>query len=399
MRDKFLKMTFMALCLSTSSALYAMNPADELEDCSFAASYPVNPEDEIASSSSATSPYVGEYEIRRNDPNEQPSGSVTLRQVGDFLVLENFSLIAGSYYHDHVVEVASEQEEKNPNFTSPFNTDARRIADFVLSALPTEVLQLKCVRSDEKDVQYLGETRFGKLHEIWANIEDKTPRIWVRFQREKGSYFGEMFTLTVETPYTVCEASPIEQFRLFKVGSAEHERLLTPWFVAATSASDTKPVIGSSSSNSAPVVTALELDTPEFHMGKSSLVTTFFSFSGFSAFEGSHRWTEGTKATITIPLGDMVSPPPSHISFLDTRGLITDRHPQQNLTVKVNGEEVGRYVYTFCNNNQAIHIPLPKDDQAIIEFEIPNAISPFDLEINPDKRKLGISFREVQFHY
>ncbi|MBY0273548.1 MAG: hypothetical protein K2X02_09145 [Alphaproteobacteria bacterium] len=131
-----------------------------------------------------------------------------------------------------------------------------------------------------------------------------------------------------------------------------------------------------------------------FQMGKSNPYLT----SGFSGFEGSHRWTEGKEASITIPLKSM-EPRPTSISFLNTRGLITDHHPQQNLTVKVNGKEHGHYVYNFGDNNHTIDIPLPKDGPATIEFETPNAISPFDLEINADKRALGISFREVQFHY
>ncbi|MBY0272586.1 MAG: hypothetical protein K2X02_04125 [Alphaproteobacteria bacterium] len=137
----------------------------------------------------------------------------------------------------------------------------------------------------------------------------------------------------------------------------------------------------------------VSLNTSKFHMGESSP----YPVSGFSDFERSHRWTEGTKASITLPLKDM-EPRPSHISFLNTEGFVTDSH-KQDLIVKVNGEEVGRYVYTSNNNNQTIDIPLPKVDQAKIEFEIPNAVSPSDLGVSTDKRKLGISFSEVQFRY
>ncbi|MBY0272427.1 MAG: hypothetical protein K2X02_03295 [Alphaproteobacteria bacterium] len=139
---------------------------------------------------------------------------------------------------------------------------------------------------------------------------------------------------------------------------------------------------------------ALQASTPIFHMGKRD---DYHQTKGFSAYEGTHRWTEGMEASITLPFEKMRHRP-SRISFFDTRGLITDRHPQQNLTVKVNGEEVGRYVYTFTNNNQTIDIPLPKTGPATIEFEILKAISPLELEINSDPRKLGISFREFKFY-
>ncbi|MBY0272584.1 MAG: hypothetical protein K2X02_04115 [Alphaproteobacteria bacterium] len=135
------------------------------------------------------------------------------------------------------------------------------------------------------------------------------------------------------------------------------------------------------------------LSNPIFHMGE------FYPYlsSGFSALEGSHRWTEGTKASITVPLAEMERRP-ARVSFLNTSGLVTDNH-SQDLTVKVNGKEVGRYVYTSSNNNQTIDIPLPKADQAKIEFEIPHAASPFDLGTGDDKRTLGILFDEVHFQF
>ncbi|MBX9621084.1 MAG: hypothetical protein K2X28_03500 [Alphaproteobacteria bacterium] len=195
MRNKFLKMAFMALCLSTSSALHAMN------------------EEEAASCSSATTPYAGKYEIRRNDPSEKLSGSVAIRQDGDHLVLENFSLIPGSYYYNRMEEVI-----RDTNESSPFERENRQIANFVLSAFPTEVIQLKFLGNPEGSMQYGAELPFGGA--------ERAP-MHVRFRTEKSSFFGEMFTLSVESPYGIGmpAASPIEQFRLFKIGSAEHDSL------------------------------------------------------------------------------------------------------------------------------------------------------------------------------
>jgi hypothetical protein len=205
MRNKFLKMTFMALCLSTSSVLHAMN--DEDGTCS----------------TSAITSCVGKYEIRRNDSHEQPSGSVAIRQEGDHLVLENFSLIPGSFYHNRMQEIASESEVESPNFTSPFNAENRQIANFVLSAFPTEVIQLKFLGNPEGSMQYGAEVPFGGTERAFMHV---------RFRTGKDSHFGEMFHLSVESPYglgtrggTVFSA-PVEQFRLFKVGSAEHTALL-----------------------------------------------------------------------------------------------------------------------------------------------------------------------------
>ncbi|MBY0272637.1 MAG: hypothetical protein K2X02_04395 [Alphaproteobacteria bacterium] len=150
----------------------------------------------------------------------------------------------------------------------------------------------------------------------------------------------------------------------------------------------------SSSSTLAPVdESVLHARATTFQMGESSPYLS----SGFSVLEGSHRWTVGKKASITLPLAEMAFP--SRISFSNTRGLVTASH-SQDLIVKMNGKEVGHYAYTPGNNNQTIDIPLPKDvPLATIEFEIPKAASPSELGINPDKRELGISFRDVQFHY
>jgi hypothetical protein len=117
--------------------------------------------------------------------------------------------------------------------------------------------------------------------------------------------------------------------------------------------------------------------------------------SGFSVFEGSHRWTVGKKATISF--SDM-TPRPSHVSFLNTGGFVTAGHAQ-NLTVKVNGNKVKSYVYTPSNNKQTIDIDLPKTGPATIEFETLDAISPLNLGISADKRELGIAFREVHFSF
>ncbi|MBY0272640.1 MAG: hypothetical protein K2X02_04410 [Alphaproteobacteria bacterium] len=143
-------------------------------------------------------------------------------------------------------------------------------------------------------------------------------------------------------------------------------------------------------SSSAPAVEPVLLEsTPRYHMGKVSP----YPLSGFSAPEGAHRWSVGKKASITLPLAEMGFP--SQISFFDTRALVTGSHPQ-HLIVKVNGNEVKRYIYTLEDNNKRIDIPLPEAGPATIEFEMPDAASPSDLGIGADKRALGISFREFQ---
>lgn len=147
-----------------------------------------------------------------------------------------------------------------------------------------------------------------------------------------------------------------------------------------------------SSASAATLKTAIQLDT-SLNMEEFNPYLT----SGFSAFEGTHKWTDGDKAIITLPLEGM-EPRPTSISFLNTGSFVTPSHPQK-LILRMNGVKLDEYDYTHVNNNQRINITLPKDDAtAIIEFETPNAIIPSALGLNnPDKRKLGIAFKEVQF--
>jgi hypothetical protein len=156
-----------------------------------------------------------------------------------------------------------------------------------------------------------------------------------------------------------------------------------------------EPLTASSSSTPAvtPAIPPLKLEIREFHMGKS----TPFPTSGFSHHAQSHIWTVGEIAEITIPVAEM-EPRPSSISFLNTGAFVT-RHHEQELIVEVNGKEIRRHFYSVGNNSQIIEIPLSNVDLAKIEFKIPNAISPLDLGIRADKRKLGISFGEVHFNF
>lgn len=198
MRNKFLKMTFMALCLSTSSALHAMI------------------EDTLGCSGEHV--HAGKYKVRDYLRNKSIKGSVTIQQGDDHPVLENLAVT------------------RYTKKTSLVEPERDRIARFV-SAMPTPV-QLKFLGGSERGVQYGAETPFDE--------GDKTP-MYVRLITEKNSYGGDSFYqlfLEVEAYYGTGSPLPpkpdiepsmadiknsmavVELFRLFKVGSDEHLRLL-----------------------------------------------------------------------------------------------------------------------------------------------------------------------------
>ena len=195
MRNKFLKMTFMALCLSISSIVNAMNPDDQ-ENCS--------EERRLG----------GKYWIMQYDTTTPVSGSANIRQESrDRLVLEDFTL-TGGYYLEHMQEIASESEEGNPNFTSSFNTENRRIANFVLSKMPKE-LQLNVLEDSDTESQYGGRA----MHE--------GEEVHVYFRRERDSIFGEVVEVLVESPLSICPVVPVERFNLVKEGRPFHEFMKT----------------------------------------------------------------------------------------------------------------------------------------------------------------------------
>lgn len=190
MRNKFLKITFVALCLSISSIVNAMNQDDQ-ENCS--------EERRLG----------GKYWIMQYDTTAPASGSVIIRQESrGSLTLEDFTL-TGGYYLEHIQEIASESEEGNPNFTSPVNTENRRIANFILSKMPKK-LQLNGLEDSDTESQYGGRAMYDE------------EEVHVYFRRERNSIFGEMIEILVESPLSICSVVPVK-FNLVKEGSAFHE--------------------------------------------------------------------------------------------------------------------------------------------------------------------------------
>ncbi len=179
----------MALCLSISSIVNAMNPDDQ-ENCS--------EERRLG----------GKYWIMQYDTTTPVSGSANIRQESrDRLVLEDFTL-TGGYYLEHMQEIASESEEGNPNFTSSFNTENRRIANFVLSKMPKE-LRLNVLEDSDTESQYGGRAVYEE-------------EVHVYFRRKRDSIFGEMIEILVESPLSICSEVRVK-FNLVKEGSAYHE--------------------------------------------------------------------------------------------------------------------------------------------------------------------------------
>ena len=74
----------------------------------------------------------------------------------------------------------------------------------------------------------------------------------------------------------------------------------------------------------------------------------------------------------------------------------------QRLKVSVNGIQIYQDSISIeRNSNNPIIIDLtniPVSDEYVIEFDMPDAISPKEVEHNLDVRELGFSIRRITFH-
>ena len=117
--------------------------------------------------------------------------------------------------------------------------------------------------------------------------------------------------------------------------------------------------------------------------------------TGFYKHENTHIWS-GENASLTIPLihnGLRVK----SVSF-DTSAFVRNRHPQQNVSVSVNGKLVDKVVYDIKNPEKKLHIALPLDDSdhATIAFYTPTVTSPAQFNLSSDKRQLGVAFKHTE---
>jgi len=116
--------------------------------------------------------------------------------------------------------------------------------------------------------------------------------------------------------------------------------------------------------------------------------------SGFSVPGPHGRWSEGTQATLTC---DRVEPAPT-IAYLDTAGLVSDTH-SQHMTVWVNDKNPQTIEYSEKIPARTIKLALPADNssQLTFRFKFPDAISPAELGMNADQRKLAVFMYRMRF--
>lgn len=124
---------------------------------------------------------------------------------------------------------------------------------------------------------------------------------------------------------------------------------------------------------------------------------SFWAASGLS-FSGDYTWTDGTKAVINLAVpeggGQAVTIRMKAAAFLP-KGL-----ESQKAVVLAGGEEVGEWSFSqhLVETEREIRIPrrlLTPDGRISVEFRIGHPASPYDLGLSEDRRRLGLSLREI----
>ena len=121
-----------------------------------------------------------------------------------------------------------------------------------------------------------------------------------------------------------------------------------------------------------------------------------YDISGFSMPEEGHVWTDGEFASVKVPVPEIDENKFFRVS-LDAAPFIGKRLKKQTVEVFVNDEFITDFVMT---GSGMYKFDLPRDLQksgnvATIKFKISNPMSPKDLKISSDTRKLGISVKKI----
>ena len=118
------------------------------------------------------------------------------------------------------------------------------------------------------------------------------------------------------------------------------------------------------------------------------------AITGFTLPDQDGRWSEGPNASLTCEISDASI----HVAHFRTAALVNDSHAQ-TMIVSVNGGEPIDIEYSSENPSRLVSIPLAVRGSSKLRFtfSFPQAISPLELGINGDDRKLSVKFYDLRF--
>lgn len=121
-----------------------------------------------------------------------------------------------------------------------------------------------------------------------------------------------------------------------------------------------------------------------------------YCWYGWSPAETQFRWTEATEAALVFRVNgiqDLVLTAKLHAL------VIPNQHPAQRLSIRFNREPVADFSFNDTLPRE-ISVVLPSNlmrQQNLLEFFLPDAISPASLGVGEDSRPLGIAVYWIQF--
>ena len=117
--------------------------------------------------------------------------------------------------------------------------------------------------------------------------------------------------------------------------------------------------------------------------------------SGFGDMEPNFTWTTGDISKFAVYLKEPISGPLE--LKIKGRALVNAEHPSQNFAISTNGITLGEFICDLdqCGGCFSFQIPGNNDHMIVITVENLNSISPYELSISQDQRKLGLAIEEV----
>lgn len=116
---------------------------------------------------------------------------------------------------------------------------------------------------------------------------------------------------------------------------------------------------------------------------------------GWSYPESWGVWSMGPKAKLILPFPFNVKPKKLELNM---RGFTVSEHPLQRVEIWVNGKFSQSVALSEGAPSQImIDVPLSNRDYVMIEFKLPDAVSPKKLGIGDDHRPLGIGLESFMF--
>ena len=124
-----------------------------------------------------------------------------------------------------------------------------------------------------------------------------------------------------------------------------------------------------------------------------------YLFRGWSSPEKNFRWTEGNDARFSFNINSSKSKYTFNLQF--SPFLVEKQLEHQRINIFFNGHSIRNYTISSPGSQNVIFEvdrSLLKEDIQTLNFELPDASSPYDFGLSDDKRKLGLAVQKLSIY-